>query len=270
MKIVTWNVNGLRAILRKGFVEMVGEMGAEIICLQETKINQDLPMVLPGYVEYWGHGLRPGYSGTLILVREDIVGKIVRQVGEKDVGDGFLWEEGRLVALELEDFYLLNCYFPNGGQGEARLKYKDEYYREFLNLARGLETGEVGLETGRGGSEAKRGKPVIFCGDVNTAHTEIDLARPAANKKTTGFLPWERAWIDEVVGAGFVDAWRGKHPEKVAYTWWDYKTRARERDVGWRIDYFFVGAGVKRRVIGCEILSEVYGSDHAPVMLELK
>ncbi len=248
MKIISWNVNGLRAVARKKcFAEQLEEEVPDVICVQETKINQEIPFVYPGYQEFWSHGEKAGYAGTLTLVRENIKSERVEP-------PKFLNDEGRLVALDLGKFYLLNCYFPNGGMGEERLNYKKKYYDEFLIYVKELE----------------KTKAVIFCGDVNTAHREIDLARPKANEKNTGFLPWERAWLDEVEKAEMVDCWRARHENEVGYTWWDYKTRARERNVGWRIDYFFCSKSIFEMVESCEILSHFLGSDHAPVELNLE
>lgn len=246
-KIISWNINGLRAILRKDFAKQIGLIDPDIICLQETKTHQQLLPILAGYDEFWCFGEKAGYSGTLTLVKHSA--NLRRITPPK-----FLSDEGRLVVLDLEKFYLLNCYFPNGGMGPSRLAYKLRYYQEFLRYAQELENT----------------KPVIFCGDVNTAHQEIDLARPKANQKTTGFLPEERAWLDQVVKNDFVDVWRAHHQQEVTYTWWDYKTRARERDVGWRIDYFFCSKSIFNRVESCEILSQFFGSDHVPVELILK
>jgi exodeoxyribonuclease-3 len=247
MKIISWNVNGLRAIIRKGFLDKVKQWRAEVVSLQETKTNCDLPLGLSEYNEHWGHGERAGYSGTLVLAKKELGLK------RRELPEG-LGAEGRGVWLEGKSFHLLNIYFPNGGQGEARLAYKMKYYQEFLELV-----GRLGRE-----------KPVLFSGDVNTAHQEIDLARPRENSKHTGFLPEERAWLDRVVEANFVDVWRFFHPREVGYSWWDYKTRSRERNVGWRIDYFWASRELMGKIGGCEILGEVGGSDHAPLELRLE
>ncbi|NCU31522.1 MAG: exodeoxyribonuclease III [Candidatus Moranbacteria bacterium] len=246
MKLITWNVNGLRAILKKGFEKQVLAVAPDVICVQETKSNQNLLLpVIDGYQEFWSHGAKAGYAGTLILVRDKI------EVKQRIEPPKFLVDEGRLVVLELDKFYLLNCYFPNGGMGEIRLAYKKKYYDEFLQYVKELE----------------QKKPVIFGGDVNTAHQEIDLARPKANEKNTGFLPWERAWLDQVVGNNLVDVWRAFHPGEIAYSWWDYKTRARERNVGWRIDYFFCSKILIKSIESCKILTQFLGSDHVPIEL---
>lgn len=248
MKLLTWNVNGLRAILRKDFDIIVSELDPDIVCLQETKTNQPiaLPLGLSVYQEFWQCGQRPGYAGTLTLVRKSF-DYHPRTLPSQ------LAEEGRTVLLDCQRFYLLNTYFPNGGRGAQRLAYKMNYYKDYLDFLLQLDAD----------------KPVIFGGDINTAHQEIDLARPKENSQHTGFLPQERAWLDEVVTNNFVDVWRTLHPGKIAYTWWDYKTRSRSRNVGWRIDYWFVSARLLPNVQRCRILTEVEGSDHAPILLEL-
>lgn len=250
MKIISWNVNGLRAILKKDcLTPLVAKEQPDIICLQETKLNQpELIATLPEYTDYWGLGARAGYSGTVTMVKQTIVPLV-----ETLTPPTFLTEEGRLVALSLPHFYLLNVYFPNGGMGPARIDYKLKYYQQFLDYVKELE----------------RTKPVIFCGDVNTAHQEIDLARPQANSKTTGFLPAERAWLTRWTDSELVDVWRARHLQTIAYSWWDYKTRARERNVGWRIDYFFASKKIITKIIDCEILTNYFGSDHAPISLTI-
>ncbi len=251
MRIITWNVNGLRSILKKDFEKQIKTLDPDVICLQETKTHQQLLLpVLSGYEEFWCFGERAGYSGTLTLVKEKLISQIKRVSPPELIS-----QEGRTVALEFPQFFLLNTYFPNGGMGPARLKYKLEYYQKYLTYIKELE----------------QIKPVIFCGDINTAHQEIDLARPKANEKNTGFLPEERAWLDQVIKAGFVDVWRKIHgPEKIEYSWWDYKTRARERNVGWRIDYFFSSNSLLNIIESSKIASHFLGSDHVPVVLDLQ
>ena len=246
MRIVTWNVNGLRAIMRKGFEEIFAALAADFFLIQETKTNKILPLAFFDYREAWCLGERPGYSGTLTLIRQS-------QEAQELTPPDLLAAEGRTVALELPEFYLINTYFPNGGQGPVRLHYKMDFYAAYLNWVKEL----AGY------------KPVLFAGDVNTAHQEIDLARPRENATHTGFLPEERAWLDEVTASGFVDVWRAHHPGEVGYSWWDYKTRARERDVGWRIDYFWASPALLPAVTACEIKKEIMGSDHAPIVLDL-
>jgi exodeoxyribonuclease III len=254
MKILCWNVNGLRAVVKKDKWNQVFEFDPDIICLQETKSHpEQLTEEVrnpKGYHSYFDHSkMRKGYSGVAVFSKE------APEKVEYGFGVPEYDQEGRLLVLYFKDFALLNCYFPNGGGGPERLKYKMEFYDHFLKLIEKIK---------------KSGKEVIFCGDVNTAHNEIDLARPKENEDNTGFLRIERDWLDKVVAKGFVDTFRSLHPEIVKYSWWDMKTFARERNVGWRIDYFFVSPNLKPKIKKAEILNEVFGSDHCPVWLELK
>jgi exodeoxyribonuclease-3 len=255
MKLISCNVNGLRALHRKNQWNQIFELEADIICLQETKSHPDqLPDELRspfGYHAFFDHSkLKKGYSGVAIY------SKIKPEKIEYGLGIPKFDDEGRTLVAYFPDFVLLNVYFPNGGGGPERLKYKLEYYQAFLKFINKLR---------------KEGHKVIFTGDVNTAHTEIDLARPKENSDSTGFLPIERAWIDKVIADGYVDTFRNLHPEKIgAYSYWDMKTFSRERNVGWRIDYFFVSKDLLSQIKKAEILDNVYGSDHCPVSLELK
>jgi exodeoxyribonuclease-3 len=253
-RIVSWNVNGFRAILKKGFFRHLAKLAPDILCLQETKAHPDvLPEEAkspPGYLAYWNSGLRKGYSGVATFTKvkpldvEDLIG-----VEEFD-------REGRALVMEYPDFMVANIYFPNGKSSPERLRYKLDFYEESLSWFEKLTT--------------ERKKGLVLTGDVNTAHREIDLARPRENSRVSGFLPEERIWIDRLLSRGYVDTFRHLHPEKRdAYTWWDYKTRARERNVGWRIDYFFVTLDLLPRVRKSEILADVQGSDHCPIILEL-
>jgi exodeoxyribonuclease III len=253
MRIISWNVNGIRAVHRKGFLEWLSDYRPDILCLQETKAwPKQLPRELlevEGYDCHFSTPARKGYSG---------VGTYTR-IKPLSHGFGFGVErfdaEGRVHWMEFKNFKLYNIYFPNGGQGPERLNYKMDFYDAFLKHIVG---------------ERKSGKSVIFCGDVNTAHMEIDLARPKENEQNTGFLPMEREWIDRVIGSGFTDTFRMHHPdEEGRYSWWDYKTRARERNVGWRLDYFFASEDLKGKINDAFILPDVKGSDHCPVGVEL-
>jgi exodeoxyribonuclease-3 len=253
MRIISWNVNGLRAVHKKGHFEWLVNYSSDIFCIQETKAHPDqLPEEVrspAGYYSYFNHSeLKKGYSGTAIYTKEKPLDVFYGINKEKD-------KEGRVVGLEFGDFFLLNIYFPNGGGGPDRLAYKLKFYEDFLKFIEKL----------------RKQKPVIFCGDVNTAHKEIDLSRPKENETNTGFLPEERAWIDEVVDRGYVDIYRHFFPEKRdSYTYWDMKTFARDRNVGWRIDYFFTSNEILSRVKKIDILSSVFGSDHCPVELTIK
>lgn len=256
MKIISWNVNGLRAIHRRdGFLDFVEKERPDILCLQETKSDESqLPDELKeidSYDAYFSSSqTRKGYSGVALYTK----------IEPEDVGYGMgvkeFDEEGRIVWADYGDIVLLNVYFPNGGQGPHRIEYKLRFYETFLIYIEKLR---------------KKGKKIIFCGDVNTAHHAIDLARPKENEKNTGFLPVERAWLDAVEKKGYVDVFRTFHPDEVgAYTYWDMKTRARDRNVGWRIDYFFVSPDLVKKVVSMNIRSEIFGSDHCPIELRLR
>jgi exodeoxyribonuclease-3 len=260
MKIICWNVNGIRAAMRKGFLDFMEREDPDILCIQENKIQphqltQELRNPL-GYFSEWACAERPGYSGVTTFSKE----KVQHVQLELGNGNGAHDGEGRMVLTEHETedgspFTLLNFYIPNGGQGDHRIEFKLNYYDELLDFVQRLR---------------KEGKNLVICGDFNTAHTEIDLARPKDNENVTGFLPVERAWLDKFTEAGYVDVWRNKYPEaRNVYTWWSYRSAARQRNVGWRIDYFFVNEEFLPAIKRCEILTEVEGSDHCPLMLEL-
>lgn len=254
MRIISWNVNGLRAIHKKDSFSWLIKESPEIFCLQEVKATPDqLPTEVrnpKGYFSYFNSpDIKKGYSGVALYTKKEPINIIY---GMKD---GQSDPEGRIVGGEFKDFFLLTVYFPNGGGGPERLAYKLKFYDEFLIFIEKL----------------RKQKPVIFCGDVNTAHKEVDLARPKENEGNTGFLPEERAWIDKVISRGYVDTFREQHPNDVgAYTYWDMKTYARDRNVGWRIDYFFVATELLAKVENNLILSDIFGSDHCPITLELK
>jgi exodeoxyribonuclease-3 len=252
MKLLSWNVNGLRAVWKKGFLDVIRAEAADIVCIQETKLQEEqLTEELrhpDGYGSFWSHAERKGYSGVATYMRQEPLGVSTR------FGSQVLDTEGRIVHAELADVHLLNVYFPNGGMGPERLAHKLRFYDEFLRLTEGLR---------------RRGKAVVVCGDVNTAHTEIDLARPKENEKTSGFMPVEREWVSRFISAGYVDTFRLFVGETGHYTWWDLKSGARARNVGWRIDYFFVSEEAKHRVRGAQILPHVQGSDHCPISLIL-
>jgi exodeoxyribonuclease-3 len=254
MKIVSWNVNGLRAVHRNGHWDtFLKTMKPDILCLQETKASpEQLPDELreaAGYSSFFSSSqLKKGYSGVAIYSKIEPL-SVIYGMGVPEFD-----QEGRLVGAEYPDFWLLNIYFPNGGQGQHRIDYKLRYYDSFLAFCEKL----------------RKSKSVIFCGDVNTAHEEIDLARPKENEKTTGFLPEERAWIDELINAGYVDVYRHQNPtRKDVYSYWDNFTHARERNVGWRIDYFFVSSELIKKVKKAEIHAEIFGSDHCPISITL-
>jgi len=254
MKIISWNVNGLRANVKKGSFDWLLNSGADIFCLQETKVHPeqlDEAIRKPdGFESYFDHSkLRKGYSGVAIYTN--------RKPEKVEYGLGIeeFDKEGRMISLFFNDFVLINCYFPNGGGGPDRLEYKLKFYDEFLKYIENI---------------TKKGLPLIFCGDVNTAHTEADLSRPKENEKNTGFLPIERAWIDKIISHGYTDVWRNFNPDlKNKFTWWDMKTFSRDRNIGWRLDYFFADIKIIPKIKSTGMLEKYYGSDHCPIYLEM-
>lgn len=251
-KIISWNVNGIRAIHGKGALSWAFESNAHAVCLQEIKaMPEQLPASLAepaGFSSFFNSAERKGYSGVALYTRKPTVSVSTGiNVPELDA-------EGRTIAADFGSFILINTYFPNGGASEERLSFKLRFYDAFLDYVAGLTAS---------------GRKVLICGDVNTAHREIDLARPRENEGVSGFLPIERQWIDRLLSAGFVDAFRLKCQEPGKYSWWDYKTRARERNIGWRLDYFLASTTLADNVLSCEIHDEVPGSDHCPVSLVL-
>lgn len=252
LRLASWNVNGLRSIAKKGFYEWLAQEQPEIVGLQETKISldqiQEDMKAPPGYVSVFNCGERRGYSGVALYSKER---PLSVQLG---MGAEAFDREGRVIVAEFADFTLLNIYFPNGSANPDRLTYKMGFYDAFLEYAGRLESA---------------GKKLIICGDFNTAHQAIDLARPKANEGISGFLPEERAWMDKFVEAGYIDTFRHFNAEPHNYTWWHMRSGARARNVGWRIDYFFVSAGLLPHVQQATIEPHVLGSDHCPVTLSL-
>ncbi|NOZ50192.1 MAG: exodeoxyribonuclease III [Chloroflexi bacterium] len=255
LTLLSWNVNGARAIYKKGFMPWLAAAQPDILCLQETRAESaQLPADLrvpDGYHAYWNPSIRKrGYSGTGLLTR------LEPQAVEFGLGQTEFDQEGRTIIAHYADFTLVNCYFPNGSRDHKRVPFKLAFYEAFLQRMEEIRAA---------------GRPLIFCGDVNTAHQAIDLARPRSNAKTTGFLPEERAWIDQVVAAGYVDTFRHFYPDLAEqYTWWSMPTRARERNVGWRIDYFFASAELIPVITDAWIWANVMGSDHCPVGISLQ
>ena len=254
MKIICWNVNGLRAVVKKGAFDWILKENPDIFCLQETKSTPDqLSLGVqspPGYFSYFSWPkIKKGYCGVAIY------SKIKPESVIEGIGVPALDAEGRILTATYKKFILITVYFPNGGGGPERLAYKLKYYDAFLKYIEKLRSS---------------GKGIIFCGDVNTAHTEIDLARPKENVMNTGFLPIERAWLDKVIHKGYVDIFRHFYPQaKNAYTYWDMKTFSRERNVGWRIDYFFASPDFIKSIKSIILNSDVFGSDHCPITLEI-
>jgi len=266
MKVISWNTNGLRATVKQGyFTPLFSFNNPDIVCLQETKCEPDQldekTRNLKGYNSYFSYSKnKKGYSGVAIYSKTEPE-KVEYGLGIKKFDD-----EGRTIVAYYKDFVLINCYFPNGGGGEERLNYKLEFYDAFLEFINKLRDGSNPLSH----KATARQRNVIFCGDVNTAHNEIDLARPKENADNTGFLPIEREWMDEVVNNGWVDIFRNFYPNKKdVYTYWDMKTRARDRNVGWRIDYFFTNQSFVKKIRSFKTMTDYYGSDHCPIMIEM-
>ena len=249
MKLVSWNVNGLRAVVGKGFADIFSDFDADCFCLQETKLKAgQIDLEFPGYESYWDYADKPGYAGTAIYTRRHPLS--VRTGIGIDEHD----HEGRAVTLEFEDFFLVNTYVPNSQNELKRLDYRMRWEDDFRSYLKNLE----------------KSKPVVVCGDMNVAHEEIDLKNPSTNHFSAGFSDEERGKMSELLAAGFVDTWRFQHPQEVKYSWWSYRMAARQRNVGWRIDYFLVSESLRDRIVSTEIHDQVPGSDHCPVELVLK
>ncbi|ATU08464.1 exodeoxyribonuclease III [Methanohalophilus portucalensis] len=251
--MLSWNVNGLRAVAKKGFLEWFDSESPDILCLQETKAR---PSQLPpnvrridGYYSYFSAAERKGYSGVALY------SKVQPQEVRYGFGINRFDHEGRILIAFYDDFVLFNIYFPNGNSSAERLQYKMDFYESFLDYAQGLKD---------------KGYSIVVCGDLNTAHKPVDIARPKQNENRSGFLPIEREWIDKFLSHGFLDTFRLFNNEGGNYTWWDLKTKARDRNVGWRLDYFFVSDDMELNVTEASILREVTGSDHCPVGITLQ
>ncbi|MGM0603732.1 MAG: exodeoxyribonuclease III [Bacillota bacterium] len=253
MRIYSWNVNGIRAVARKGFLDWIEEEQPDILGLQEIRIqdNQLKKKLrnIDGYHSYFNFGEKKGYSGVALYTKEEPV-----QV-ENGLGMERFDREGRVLKAEYPDFVLLNIYFPNGKRSKKRLNYKLDFYDEVLAHCEKLR---------------EQGKKVLIFGDYNTAHHPIDLKNPEANKDTSGFLPVEREWLDKLEDHGYIDTYRYFYPDKETYSWWSYRTRARERDAGWRIDYHFISEELEDNLKNADILTDVMGSDHCPVTVKLE
>lgn len=250
MKCISWNVNGLRACIGKGFLDFFRETDADIFCLQETKLQAgQIDLDLPGYHQYWNYAEKKGYSGTAIFSKEEAL-QVTYGIGVEEHD-----HEGRVITLEYSDFYFVTVYTPNSQRELTRLDYRMKWEDDFLAYLKKLE----------------ESKPVIFCGDLNVAHKEIDLKNPKTNRKNAGFTDEERGKFTALTNAGFVDTFRHFYPElEGAYSWWSYQFHAREKNAGWRIDYFLTSAALKDRLQDAMIYNEVMGSDHCPVGLLIK
>ena len=248
LKFISWNVNGLRAVAGKGFSDIFIDLDADFFCLQETKLQAgQIDLEFLGYRSFWNYADKKGYSGTAIYSKHEPL-SVVNGIGV-DEHD----HEGRVITFEMPDFYLVCVYVPNSQDGLRRLEYRMRWEDDFRSYLCGLA--------------ARKG--VVVCGDMNVAHEEIDLKNPATNHFNAGFSDEERAKMTELLGAGFHDTWRELHPEEVKYSWWSYRMAARERNVGWRIDYFLVSEAIRSRVASADIHNEIFGSDHCPVELVL-
>lgn len=247
MKFISWNVNGLRACVQKGFLDIFNELDADIFCLQETKLQEgQIALDLPGYHQFWNYAEKKGYSGTAVFTKKEPL-SVSYGIGVPEHD-----KEGRVITLEFEDFYFITLYTPNSQSELARLSYRMEWETAFLAYLKKLE------ET----------KPVIFCGDLNVAHQEIDLKNPKTNRKNAGFTDEERSRFTELLDSGFIDTYRYFYPDtEGVYSWWSYRFKAREKNAGWRIDYFVVSESLKERLSSASIHTEVFGSDHCPVEL---
>lgn len=249
MKFISWNVNGLRACVTKGFQEFFREIDADFFCLQETKLQQgQIDLELPGYVPFWNYAQKKGYSGTAIFAKQQPL-SVTYGIGIEELDT-----EGRLITLEYPDFYLVTCYTPNAQQGLARIDHRlkwDEAFRHYLQ-------------------RLDESKPVIACGDLNVAHKEIDLKNPASNRGNAGFSDEERESFGKLLDAGFTDTFRYLNPDATGiYSWWSYRFNARKNNAGWRIDYFIVSNRLAEKITATPIYSDIFGSDHCPVGLEL-
>lgn len=250
MKLISWNVNGLRAIMNKGFLDNFEQMNADIFCIQETKLQEGQINFTPeGYYAYWNSAVKKGYSGTAVFSKIEPI-KVEYGIGKEEYD-----QEGRVITLEYEKFYLVNCYTPNSQRELTRLEYRMKWEDEFKLYLKQLDTK----------------KPVILCGDLNVAHNEIDLKNPSTNKHNAGFTNEEREKMTELLEAGFIDSFRYLYPDvKEVYSWWSYMFRAREKNAGWRIDYFIVSNKIKEKIEDSKILTQIFGSDHCPVELNIK
>lgn len=250
MKLISWNVNGLRAIMSKGFLDNFEQINADVFCLQETKLQEgQIDFAPEGYNVYWNSAIKKGYSGTAVFSKIKPI-KVEYGIGREEHD-----QEGRVITLEYEKFYLVNCYTPNSQRELTRLDYRMKWEDEFKSYLKKSDTK----------------KPVILCGDLNVAHNEIDLKNPSTNRHNAGFTNEEREKMTELLNSGFVDSFRYLYPDtKDVYSWWSYMFHAREKNAGWRIDYFIVSDRIKEKIKDSKILTQVFGSDHCPVELDIE
>lgn len=243
MKFVSWNVNGLRAVVKKNFEEIFKSLDSDFFCIQETKLSEgQLELEFDNYRSFWNYAEKKGYSGTATFTRSNVI-RHFNGIGKEDHD-----HEGRVVTLECDDFFMVNVYTPNSQNELARLEYRMEWEDAFYEFVKNLE----------------RSKPVVICGDLNVAHQEIDLKNPKTNRRNPGFTDEERSAISRLLDNGFIDTFRHKHPERQKFSWWSYRYNARQKNIGWRIDYFLVSEKLADRIDNAEILDQITGSDHCP------
>ena len=247
MKLVSWNVNGLRAVMKKGFEDVLESFNADIFCVQETKMQKEQATFdFPLYQEYWNSAEKKGYSGTAIFSKVEPISV------QYDLGLDVHNDEGRVISMELEDFFLVNVYSPNSGEALKRLEYRLDWQKAFETHVQNLP------------------KPAVICGDLNVAHREIDLKNPATNRQHAGFTDQEREMMTRLLDSGYIDSFRYYHPNEVKYSWWSYRFAARERNAGWRLDYFLVDQRLQDRMRDAQICNDIFGSDHCPVSLTIQ
>ena len=249
MKLISWNVNGLRACVQKGFLDIFKELNADMFCIQESKLQEgQISLELEGYHQYWNYAIKKGYSGTAIFTRREPM-SVAYGIGIEEYD-----QEGRVITLEFAEFYLVTVYTPNSQSELARLDYRMRWEDAFLSYLKGLE----------------EKKPIVFCGDLNVAHKEIDLKNPKTNRKNAGFTDEERGKFSTLLGQGFIDTYRYFYPDQEGiYSWWSYRFQARKKNAGWRIDYFCVSESLKEKLVDAKIHTEIMGSDHCPVELDI-
>ena len=249
MKLISWNVNGLRACVQKGFLDIFKELDADMFCIQESKLQEgQISLELEGYHQYWNYAIKKGYSGTAIFTRREPM-SVAYGIGIEEHD-----QEGRVITLEFAEFYLVTVYTPNSQSELARLDYRMRWEDAFLSYLKGLE----------------EKKPIVFCGDLNVAHKEIDLKNPKTNRKNAGFTDEERGKFSTLLGQGFIDTYRYFYPDQEGiYSWWSYRFQARAKNAGWRIDYFCVSESLKEKLVDAKIHTEIMGSDHCPVELDI-
>lgn len=249
MKLISWNVNGLRACVQKGFLDIFKELNADMFCIQESKLQEgQISLELEGYHQYWNYSIKKGYSGTAIFTRREPM-SVAYGIGIEEHD-----QEGRVITLEFAEFYLVTVYTPNSQSELARLDYRMRWEDAFLSYLKGLE----------------EKKPIVFCGDLNVAHKEIDLKNPKTNRKNAGFTDEERGKFSTLLGQGFIDTYRYFYPDQEGiYSWWSYRFQARKKNAGWRIDYFCVSESLKEKLVDAKIHTEIMGSDHCPVELDI-